>query len=186
MKSESHSVMSSSLQPRGLYSPWNSPGQNTGVGSCSLLQGLFPTKGSDPGLLDRRQILLVGGIEPLNWWPVWDLYLPIPVGRDECKVIVSWGLYGMDPFVKQRFLAQTSKTVTIHCQQKVILGNTYPFFFFNVFLFHQIGSGAQVILRYFKRHCTHFRSQGGRLVHSHWRGKQYSSWSVSKKCKFVS
>ena len=61
MKSESHSVMSSSLQPRGLYSPWNSPGQNTGVGSCSLLQGLFPTKGSDPGLLDHRQILLAGG-----------------------------------------------------------------------------------------------------------------------------
>ena len=39
--SESHSVMSDSLRPHGLYSPWNSPGQNTGVGSCSLLQGLF-------------------------------------------------------------------------------------------------------------------------------------------------
>ena len=30
----------------GLYTPWNSPGQNTGVGSCSLLQGIFPTQGS--------------------------------------------------------------------------------------------------------------------------------------------
>ena len=29
-----------------LYSPWNSPGQNTGVGSLSLLQGIFPTQGS--------------------------------------------------------------------------------------------------------------------------------------------
>ena len=29
---------------------WNSPGQNTGVGSCSLLQGIFPTQGSNPGL----------------------------------------------------------------------------------------------------------------------------------------
>ena len=28
----------------GLYSPWNSPGQNTGVGSCSLLQGIFQTQ----------------------------------------------------------------------------------------------------------------------------------------------
>ena len=28
--------------PHGLYSPWNSPGQNTGVGSPSLLQGIFP------------------------------------------------------------------------------------------------------------------------------------------------
>ena len=32
------------------YSPWNSVGQNTGMGSLSLLQGIFPTKGSNPGL----------------------------------------------------------------------------------------------------------------------------------------
>ena len=43
--SESRSVMSRSLRPHGLYSPWNSPGQNTGVGSRSLLQGIFPTQG---------------------------------------------------------------------------------------------------------------------------------------------
>ena len=48
--SESCSVMSNSLRPHGLYSPWNSPGQNTGVGSLSLLQGIFPTQGSNPGL----------------------------------------------------------------------------------------------------------------------------------------
>ena len=41
----------------GLYSPWNSPGQNTGVGSLSLLQGIFPTQGSNPGLPQCRQIL---------------------------------------------------------------------------------------------------------------------------------
>ena len=40
--SESHSVMSNSLQLYGLNSPWNSPGQNTGVGSHSLLQGIEP------------------------------------------------------------------------------------------------------------------------------------------------
>ena len=40
--------MSNSLGPRGLYSPWNSPGQNTGVGSLSLLQGMFPTQGIKP------------------------------------------------------------------------------------------------------------------------------------------
>ena len=33
-----------------LYSPWNSPGQNTGAGSLSLLQGIFPTQRSNPGL----------------------------------------------------------------------------------------------------------------------------------------
>ena len=41
-ESESHSVESDSLRPHGIYSPWNSPGQNTGVGSLSLLQGTFP------------------------------------------------------------------------------------------------------------------------------------------------
>ena len=56
-ESESHSVMSNSLQPHGLYSPWNSPGQNTGVGSRSLLQGIFPTQGSNSGLLRCRWIL---------------------------------------------------------------------------------------------------------------------------------
>ena len=43
-ESESHSVLSESLRPVGLYSPWNSPGQNTGVDSFSLLQGIFPTQ----------------------------------------------------------------------------------------------------------------------------------------------
>ena len=37
-------VLCPTLQPRGLYSPWNSPSQNTGVGSLSLLQGIFPTQ----------------------------------------------------------------------------------------------------------------------------------------------
>ena len=49
--------MSDSLQPHGLHSPWNSPSQNTGVSSCSLLQGIFPTQGWNPGLPHCRQIL---------------------------------------------------------------------------------------------------------------------------------
>ena len=47
---ESCSVVSDSLWTRELYSPWNSPGQNTGVGSISLLQGIFPTQGLNSGL----------------------------------------------------------------------------------------------------------------------------------------
>ena len=54
---ESCSVVSNSLQPHGLYSPWNSPGPNTGVLSLSLLQGIFPNQGSNPGLLHCRRIL---------------------------------------------------------------------------------------------------------------------------------
>ena len=51
------SVVSDSLRPHELYSPWNSPGQNTGVGSLSLLQGIFPTQGSNPGIKLRPPAL---------------------------------------------------------------------------------------------------------------------------------
>ena len=52
----SRSVMSDSLQPRGLsparlLCPWNSPGKNTGVGSHALLQGNLPDPGIEPGSL---------------------------------------------------------------------------------------------------------------------------------------
>ena len=54
-----------------LYSPWNSLGQNTGVGSLSFLQGIFPTQGSDPGLPHSRRILYQlshkGGPKILEW-----------------------------------------------------------------------------------------------------------------------
>ena len=56
-KSESRSVVSDSLWPHELYSPWNSLGQNTGVGSLSLLQQIFPSQGSNWGLLHCRWIL---------------------------------------------------------------------------------------------------------------------------------
>ena len=57
----SHSVLSNSLQPHGLWparlSPWDSPGKNPGAGCHFLLQGIFPTQGLNPGLLHCRQIL---------------------------------------------------------------------------------------------------------------------------------
>ena len=66
MKSESESIIcsveSDSLWPHGLYPtrllcPWASPGKNTGVGSHSLLQGIFLTQGLNPGLLHCMQSL---------------------------------------------------------------------------------------------------------------------------------
>ena len=48
--------MSHSLRPHGLYSPLNSPGQNSGVGSCSLLQQRFPTQRLNTFLLHCRWI----------------------------------------------------------------------------------------------------------------------------------
>ena len=69
-ESESRSVMSNCLCPHGLYSPWNSPGQNTGVSSLCLLQGIFPT-GIEPRspalLLDLYQLSYTGRPRILKW-----------------------------------------------------------------------------------------------------------------------
>ena len=54
-ESESHSIVSNSLRPHTLYRPWNSPGQNTGMDSPSLLQGIVPTQGSNPDVQRCRQ-----------------------------------------------------------------------------------------------------------------------------------
>ena len=63
-----------SLQLHGLYSPWNSPGQNTGGGSLSLLQGIFLIQGSNPGLPHCRQIPYQlsrqGSPRILQWVPI--------------------------------------------------------------------------------------------------------------------
>ena len=59
-ESESRSVMSNSLQPHGLYRPWNFPGQNTGVGSCSLLQGSSQPK-------DQTQVSHIAGGFFTSW-----------------------------------------------------------------------------------------------------------------------
>ena len=62
-ESESCSLLSDFLRPPGESSPWDSPGENTGVGSCSLLQGIFPTQGSNLGLVHCRQI-----VYQLSYW----------------------------------------------------------------------------------------------------------------------
>ena len=53
----SHSVQHYGLQPARLFCQWDSPDKNAGVGCHALLRGLFPTQGSNPGLLNCRQIL---------------------------------------------------------------------------------------------------------------------------------
>ena len=89
----SHRVVSDSLRQCGLWPTrllcsWDFPGKNTGVGSHFLLQGIFPTKGSNPHLLcllHCRQILY-----PLSYliatnsserWQRWQLREPwLPLG----------------------------------------------------------------------------------------------------------
>ena len=74
-----HSVVSDCvwphrLQPPRLLCPWDSPGKNTGVACHVLLQGIFPTRGSNLGLLHCRQILYYlshQGSETLHACALW-------------------------------------------------------------------------------------------------------------------
>jgi len=116
-ESESHSVVSDSLQPHGLHNPWNSTGQNTGVGSLSLLQAIFPIQGSNPGLPHCTWILYQlshqgsprmlewvaypfssGSSQPRNW--TWvsciegDSLLSKP---ENITPVQSWGNYQTNP-----------------------------------------------------------------------------------------
>ena len=94
-ESESHSVLSDSLQPHGLYSPWNFSGQNTGVGSLSLLQAIFATR-LNPGLPHCRQILY-------------------QLSHKGSPRFLEWVAY---PFLPQRiFLTQELNWGLLHCRQ---------------------------------------------------------------------
>ena len=90
--------MFNSLQPHGLYSPWNSPGQNAGVGSLSLLQGIFPNQGLNPGLPHCRWFLyqLSHKGSPLEdeWKYQRSVYLR--VGRQSKSLKVEKGLMGLE------------------------------------------------------------------------------------------
>ena len=78
----------------GLHSPWNSSGQNTGVGRLSLLQGIFPTQGSKPVSLLQVD------------------YLPAePQGKPKNTGVGSLSL------LQRIFLTQESNWGLLHCRQ---------------------------------------------------------------------
>ena len=77
--SESRSVVSDSLWPYGLYSSWSSPGQKTGVGGLSLLQGIFLTQESNRGLLHCRWILYQLTYQGSPYWGLVDLQYHVTV-----------------------------------------------------------------------------------------------------------
>ena len=101
--SKSRSVVSDSLRPYWLYSTWNSPGQryplqNTEVGSLSLLQGIFPTQGSNLGLLNCRQIL----------------YTAEPQGKPKNTGV---GIYWSLSLLQRIFLTQELNWGLLHCRR---------------------------------------------------------------------
>ena len=93
--SESRSVVSDCLRPHGLYSSWNSPDQNTGIGSFSLLQGIFPTQESNQGLPHCRRIL-----HQLN--------------HKGSPRILEWVAY---PFLQHIFPTEELNWGLLHCRQ---------------------------------------------------------------------
>ena len=92
---KSCSVASYSLWSHGLYSPWNSLGQNTGVGSLSLLQGIFPTQESNLDVPHCRQI-------------------PYQLSHKGSPRILEWVAY---PLLQQIFLTQELNWGLLHCGQ---------------------------------------------------------------------
>ena len=103
----SHSVVSSVLQPHGLYPsrllcPWNSPGKNTGVGDHSLLQGIFLTQGSNPGLLHWRQIIFIYGLS--HHQVSVNVVRTYPILSSSCFLIHGWD---------ESMQAQCGKTLSV-------------------------------------------------------------------------
>ena len=79
------------LQPARLLCPWNSPGKNTRVGCYFLLQGIFPTQGSNPCLLyllHCRQILY--------HWSTWEaLKLNMPLFKQIGELLCDFFLFNV-------------------------------------------------------------------------------------------
>ena len=95
LESESCSVVSDSLRPQGLYSPWDSPGQSTGVGSLSLLQGTFWIGGLNLGLPHCRWIfyqLSYKGSPRIREWVVYPFSRGSSQPRNQTRVscIAGW------------------------------------------------------------------------------------------------
>ena len=88
-------VVSDSLRPIGLYSPWNSPGQNTGVGSLPLLQGILPTG---------------EGIEPRSPSSQRDSLLAEPQQKPKNTGVGSLAV------LQRIFLTQESNQSLLHCR----------------------------------------------------------------------
>ena len=127
-ESESRSVVSDSLRFYGLYSPWNSPGQNTGMGSLSLLQGIFPIQGSNPGLPHCRWILYQLGHKGSPRMLEWVAY-PFSSGSSPPR---NWTR--VSHFARGFFTNRANREDIL--LEKTFLNCVYPFFPLYLWLCH--------------------------------------------------
>ena len=117
--SQSCSFISDSLQPPGLYSLWNSPGQNTGVCRCSLLQGIFPTQESNLHLLHCGHILYQlshhGSQEYWSGWPIPSPVDPPNPGIEPGSPALQADSLSTEPSGEPIKLVPGAKKVGDHC-----------------------------------------------------------------------
>ena len=115
-ESESHSIMFNSLRPRGLYSPWNSPGQNAGVGSLS-----FPSLGDlpNPGIEPRSPALQADSLPTeLSGKPIFhhtDGKIR-QLSHKGNQRILKWVAFSMENGLQQIFPTQKSNQGLLHCR----------------------------------------------------------------------
>ena len=105
-----------------LHSPWNFLGQNTGVGSLSLLQGISPAQESNWGLLYYRRILHQLSYQGspmyillyLKWITNKDLLYSAWNSAQFCSSLDRWGVWGrMDSCMcMDEFLCCPPETIT--------------------------------------------------------------------------
>ena len=71
------------LQPARLLCSWNSPGKDTRVGIHYLLQGVFPTQGSNPGLLHCRRTVLLDSLTLMSCFSDFNMSLRNPIKSND-------------------------------------------------------------------------------------------------------
>ena len=130
---ESPSVVSKSLGPHRLYRPCNSPGQNTGVGSLFLLQGIFPIQGSNPSLPHCSQILyqLSHKRSPrILEWVVYPFFSGYSWTRNQTRVsCIAGGSFTnqvikeahMGNFSSNKWSTEDKETISLKCGKRKLL-----------------------------------------------------------------
>ena len=124
--------MSNSLRHHCLCSSWNSPGQNTGVSGRSLLQGIFPTQGWNPGLPHCRQILYQLSHQgspsskgSLNNWNE-GAFLPLSFSQ-ALWVFTHWKWQNLLPFFSSwRIYSTGEKVRIIFSLSSAVMGGMLP------------------------------------------------------------
>ena len=129
------------LQPTRFLCPWDFPGKNTGMGSRSLLQGLFLTQGSNLGLQHCRQILYQLSYQRCLKWIKRDTQMSINVEKGEFPLHLKWCFIVYSNFnlrlhymlIKLTFGSSSSMIMALSNQKS----NQLSKYFYTFILFHE-------------------------------------------------